>query len=132
VLATALTLSIIAATNGGRLQFADPARVDNVQSQINIQRTDLTTQGDDIDGLRTRIDNLETVPNRVAEIETDVIALQSSTDANATDIVVISETLTIVQDEITVLEEDSAKSLDIFATLRDLLVELFPTEPTNE
>lgn len=71
VLAVALTLGVIVGINGG-LRFARPAQVAQMDRHIQgLQtRTEILTQ--DLDGVRSRLANLETVGDRVNQLENDV------------------------------------------------------------
>jgi len=113
VLAVALTLGLLAGINDG-LQFASPAQVQALNRQVDGIGAQADILSQDVEGLRTRIGNLEGFGDRVDQLETDLddIADQTETLAN----------------EIENLQSATEQHRSFFEGLSDLLDSLFEEE----
>lgn len=130
ILAVALTLSILSAMNNG-LRFASTTDVRNVQTEIrDLQSASDTLEGD-VEALRTRMDNFETLGGRVATLETSVETLGADLDSVAVDVDTLSEEVTAVSDSVETLREDAGRFQSFLDGLTKLLLGLAPEE-TNE
>ena len=70
ILAVLLSIGIIGSMNNG-LRFASTDQVQGLSSKIDSLYTELGVLSDDLEGLRTRVDNLESLSGRVGELELD-------------------------------------------------------------
>lgn len=78
----------------------------------------------DMQGIRTRLDALETVAGRVSVLEGRADSMEEDLGIIQTTIKEISETLTTVQDEILALQESAQKSEDFRSGLLELLLQI--------
>jgi competence ComEA-like helix-hairpin-helix protein len=113
VLAVALTLGLLAGINGG-LQFASPAQVQALNRQVDGISAQADILSQDVEGLRTRIGNLEGFGDRVDQLETDLDEIAAQTDSLASDI--------------ESLQSATEQHQHFFEGLNDLLDSLFESE----
>lgn len=118
-----ITLGILSATNGG-LRYATVSEASRLENQITLLNDLTTTMQTDIQGIRTRLDALETVAGRVSVLEDRADSMEENIGIIQTSIKEISETLTIVQDEIRTLQESAKKSENFRSGLLQLLLEI--------
>jgi len=123
LLTVLITLGILSATNGG-LRYATVSEASRLENQITLLNDLTTTMQTDIQGIRTRLDALETVAGRVSVLEDRADTMEEDIGIIQTSIKEISETLTIVQDEIIALQESAKKSEDFRSGLLQLLLEI--------
>ncbi len=123
LLTVLITLGILSATNGG-LKYATVSEASRLESQISILNDLTTTMQTDMQGIRTRLDALETVAGRVSVLEGRTDSLEENLNIIQGAIQEISDTLTTVQDEILALQESAQKSEDFRSGLLDLLLEI--------
>lgn len=123
LLTVLITLGILSATNGG-LRYATVSEASRLENQITLLNDLTTTMQTDIQGIRTRLDALETVAGRVSVLEDRADTMEEDIGIIQTSIEEISETLTIVQDEIFALKESAKKSEDFRSGLLQLLLEI--------
>ncbi len=113
VLAVALTLGLLAGLNGG-LQFATPAQVRELNRQVDGIGAQADILSQDVEGLRTRIGNLEGFGDRVDQLETDLDEIVDQTESLASDI--------------ESLQSATEQHRSFFEGLNDLLDSLFESE----
>jgi competence ComEA-like helix-hairpin-helix protein len=118
-----ITLGILSATNGG-LRYATVTEANRLENQITLLNDLTTTMQTDIQGIRTRLDALETVAGRVSVLEDRTDTMEEDIGIIQTSIKQISETLTTVQDEILALQESAKKSEDFRSGLLQLLLDI--------
>lgn len=123
LLTVLITLGILSATNGG-LRYATVSEANRLENQITLLNDLSTTMQTDIQGIRTRLDNLETIAGRVNVLEDRADTMEEDLGIIQTSIKEISESLTIVQDEILALQESAKKSEDFRSGLLQLLLEI--------
>lgn len=104
-LALIFVFSILAGLNNGNLHFASPSEIIALGNQLENISLQLTTLEDDVDGLRTRLDNLEILSNRIRTAE---------------------DTLKTLNDDFEILQTKNSNIQTVLENLRDLLLELFP------
>ncbi len=110
-LALIFVFSILAGLNNGSLHFASPSEINHLGNQLESMSVQLTTLEDDVDGLRSRLDNLEILSNRIRTAE---------------------DTLKTLNDDFEILQTNNGNIQTVMESLRDLLLELFPpTEKTE-
>lgn len=123
LLTVLITLGILSATNGG-LKYATVSEANRLENQISILNDLTTTMQTDMQGIRTRLDALETVAGRVSVLEGRADSMEEDLGIIQTTIKEISETLTTVQDEILALQESAQKSEDFRSGLLELLLQI--------
>ena len=123
LLTVLITLGILSATNGG-LRYATVTEANRLENQITLLNDLTTTMQTDIQGIRTRLDALETVAGRVSILEDRADTMEEDIGIIQTSIKEISETLTTVQDEILALQESAKKSEDFRSGLLQLLLDI--------
>jgi hypothetical protein len=111
LLAVIFTFSILAGLNGGNLRFSSRAESNYLGNRLDGINAQLTILEDDIAGLRTRLDNLEMLGNRISAAENTLETLNA-------------------EFEILQIQNDDVQTLMI--SLRDLLLELFPPEEVTQ
>lgn len=105
ILALIFTFSILAGLNSGSLRFASPGEINRLNNQLDGLSAQITTLEDDLDGLRTRLDNLETLGSRITAAE---------------------DTLETLSAELETVQTQNDNVQTVMESLRDLLLELFP------
>jgi len=128
ILTALITLGILSATNGG-LRYATINDAKLLENQITLLNDATTTMKTDIEGIKTRLDTLETVAGRVATLETRADEVDGALEIIQSSIKEISETLITVQDDIEALKIAAEKSADFRTGLLQLLLEI---DGTNE
>ncbi len=113
VLAVALTLGILAGVNGG-LRFANPSQLQALNRQIEGLNAQADILVQDVEGLRTRIGNLESFGERVDQLETEVSDIAEQTETLAS--------------ELETLQAETEQHQSFFEGLNELLDSLFATE----
>lgn len=123
LLTVLITLGILSVTNGG-LKYATVSEANRIENQITILNDLTTTMQTDMQGVRTRLDALETVAGRVNVLEGRADSMKADLGIIQTTIKEISETLATVQDEILSLQESVQKSEGFRSGLLELLLEI--------
>ncbi|MDO9086515.1 MAG: helix-hairpin-helix domain-containing protein [Anaerolineaceae bacterium] len=118
-----ITLGILSATNGG-LRYATVTEANRLENQITLLNDLTTTMKNDIQGIRTRLDALETVAGRVSVLENRADTMEDDIGIIQTTIKEMSETLATVQQEIVALQEAALKSQEFRSGLLQLLLEI--------
>lgn len=80
-LALALSLGILAQLNDNRLQYASPAEVNQLALRVEGLETRAESLAQDVEGLRTRLSNVEAIGERMQAVEGAVDTLQTDLDA---------------------------------------------------
>jgi len=127
-LALVISLGILAAINGGRLIFASPSQIRDLNRQVVNQEATLTTLEEDLAGIRERVDNLETVSGRVASLEESVGALDSSLNEAENRISGVETQMEETSAQIQSLQEQNGRFENFFNGLSLLLSDLFSPE----
>lgn len=76
ILAVVITLGVLASINNGQLSYASPYQISALRSQTESLSVQANTLSEDINGVRSRIDNLEALSGRVSDVETEVESMQ--------------------------------------------------------
>ena len=126
ILAIAITLGILAAINGD-VRYVRPADLAQVQRQLDSVNTQAGILQNDLQGVRTRIDNLEALSGRVSTVEKTTQNLQNEIDAAQNQLDGVDQKLTglatqvvTVQGDVQQLQQDATR----FNTFLDGLVQL--------
>jgi ribosomal protein S13/chaperonin cofactor prefoldin len=139
LLGIAATLGILSSINQGRLEYASPSQIASLQSQADTLTMQSKALADDIDGMRTRMDNLESLSGQVSEMETEINAMQHEIDQLELQVAANQasfEDLTLQIEDIEAQIETLVSQGDRFESfldgLRTLMGELFPQTPQVE
>lgn len=82
ILAVAFVLGLLAVINGG-LTYPTSERLNGLQREVDSLSDDAQTLQKDVDGLRTRLNNLEAISGRVDGLEEETQKLRSELDSKA-------------------------------------------------
>lgn len=124
LLATAVSMSLLALINGG-LQYANPAQVSTLRRQVDSLTAHTETLGQDISGLRTRMDKLEGLSGRVAEVEKVTGQLRSDFDDISSQVAELDNSVTELSGTVDELLARTTVFEDFLNGLRGLLNGLF-------
>jgi competence ComEA-like helix-hairpin-helix protein len=120
VLAVFLSLGILSSINGG-LRFSSIEEVNTLSTQAEALDLQLSTLGDDISSLRTRLDNLEGIGNQVNELEIFVEEID-------TELALTTDTVAEMNRQIEEIQ-DSTTTFQLFLDgLTDLMDNLSPDQ----
>jgi len=126
-LAVAFTLGLLAVVNDG-LQYVSPASFNALQSQVNGLNNQAATLQQDVNGLRTRVDNLEGLSGRVDTLEQNGKQLRSDLDSASSQLKNLDQQVNGLAGEVSTLTSDVndlKTSVGVFQQfingLRDLL-----------
>jgi chromosome segregation ATPase len=146
IVSLGLNLAILASINNGRLQFASPAEVGEVRVRVDGLDARAAELGQEVQGLRTRLDNVEAFGGRIDALEgsTDQLSAELENTASevqglateisdigqelsslSQDLTTLNEEVAGVQSEVQTLQEETARTQSFFDGLRNLLDELF-------
>jgi len=149
ILSLVLSLGILASINGGRLQFASPADLAAMGVRVDGLEARAGDLGQEIEGLRTRLDNVEAFGGRIDTLEgtaqgfradlddttAQVGSLSGELDSLDSEISALSQDLADFHTAVTALESDvqtlqgqNARTETFLGGLRDLLNQLFANE----
>ncbi len=120
ILAIGLTLGALALINNG-LRYVSPAQLSSVSRQVDGLNSQASILQQDLDGLRTRVDNLEGLSGRVSTVEQTAKQLQSDLDAASTQVEQLNQDVSGLQTDVTELKTVSGKFQNFLDGLRELL-----------
>ena len=132
VVTGALTLGLLAVINQGQLRFASPAEVVVLNTEVQSINNRLDTQLQDITALRERVDNLETLSDRMTAAENSIGDLQSETSTLSTQVTTLEETMLTVKADVEELQTQTKTFTTFFQSMRDLFLEFFPAMEATE
>ena len=118
-----ITLGILAVLNGG-LQYASTAKAYSLENSIITMGDRTDSIQVQIDGMRDRLDTLETVATRVSKLEQTTQELQTMITENKNALETISITIGEMQQQIDLLQVAAQKSQDLRNGLLDLLINI--------
>jgi competence protein ComEA len=131
VLAVALSLGLIASLNGG-LRFASASQAGDFAFQLEGLKSQAETISGDVTGLRTRMDNLETLGGRVSSLEEASGDLEGELNALSENLDGFNQQVESLVSKVTGLQEDSTKYQSFLDGLYELLKSFTATEEPNE
>lgn len=120
ILAIGLTLGALALINNG-LRYVSPAQLSSVSRQVDGLSSQASILQQDLDGLRTRVDNLEGLSGRVSTVEQTAKTLRSDLDAASTQVEQLNQSISGLQTDVTELKSVSDKFQNFLDGLRELL-----------
>ncbi|HSM23729.1 MAG TPA: helix-hairpin-helix domain-containing protein [Anaerolineaceae bacterium] len=123
ILTALITLGILSATNGG-LRYATVNDASRLENQINLLEDLTTTMKTDIQGIKSRVDALETVAGRVTILENRADEVDGEIDVIQTSIEKMNDTITTMQEEIKILQAAAEKSIEFRSGLLQLLMDI--------
>jgi hypothetical protein len=130
LLAIALSLGVLAALNDGQLQFASPGQIIELNRQINVLSDQAQTLDGDIGGLRTRLDNLEPLGDRVDVVEQAAADLAGDLATTGDQVAELGRQTEVVAGEVDALQSESERFGTFFTGLQDLLNQVFAAGET--
>jgi competence ComEA-like helix-hairpin-helix protein len=125
-----LVFGILAGLNGGNLTYVSPADFNSLTAQVNDLDNRMTTVEDSISGIRERLDNLEALSGRVAQVEQTAEELQTQNKKLTSQVDELSSQVNQMSEDVETLKEFNSRYSTFMENLRDLLITLFP--PTEE
>lgn len=131
LLSLAVALGILAAINGS-LRFATPQDVREISRQVSGINDQVGTVQGDLDGLRVRLDNLETIGGRVVELEELAAGLEADLSQTESDLETLANQSETLASEVDSLQEESDSVMGFLEGMRTLLDDLFGPETTPE
>jgi competence ComEA-like helix-hairpin-helix protein len=120
LLAIGLTLGVLALINNG-LRYVSPAQLGSVNRQVDGLSTQASILQQDLDGMRTRVDNLEGLSGRVSTIEQTAEQLRSDLNTAAGQVEQLNQNISGLQTEVTELRNVSDRFQNFLDGLRELL-----------
>ncbi len=120
ILAIGLTLGGLALINNG-LRYVSPAQLSSVSRQVDGLSSQASILQQDLDGLRTRVDNLEGLSGRVSTVEETAKTLRSDLDAASTQVEQLNQSVSGLQTDVTDLKSVSDRFQNFLDGLRELL-----------
>lgn len=120
VLAFILSLGVLAAINGG-LRFVSPAELNALGRKVDGVTTQTQILQQDLDGLRTRVNNLEGLSGRVSSVEGQAKQLRTDLDAASQQIQQINQQMTQVSSDIKDLQTQTGRFQGFLDGLKSLL-----------
>ena len=128
MLALFLTLGILAGLNSGQLQYSLPSQYNALDARAKTLESQVGNLGFEIEGMRTRIDNLETLGDRIGEVEQTTETLRAELEAASSQINELSNEITTMRSEVEATQEQLYKYQSFFEGLRELITNLFTEE----
>jgi competence ComEA-like helix-hairpin-helix protein len=120
ILALILSLGVLAAINGG-LRFVSPADLNALGRKVDGVTTQTQLLQQDLDGLRTRVNNLEGLSGRVSSVEGQAKQLRTDLDAASQQVQQINQQMTQVSSDIKDLQTQTGRFQGFLDGLKSLL-----------
>lgn len=120
ILAVLVNLGFLAIINGG-LRFASPAQITTIGRQVEGLNAQTTIIRQDINGLRTRIDNLNGLSGRISTVEEITEELRDDIDSAAAHMETLSRQVDGLTDDIEELQASVGLFQNFLNGLLDLL-----------
>jgi len=113
ILAILLSLGIIGSLNGG-LRYASTQQIRDLGHQVETLGLEISTLNQDIEGIRARLNNLESISGRMGELESEILQLSQ-------DMGIMDDLVEGMDEQIAEIAENSDRFLLFFNGLGDLL-----------
>lgn len=131
ILAVAFALAILAALNNGALRYASPDQVTNLDRRLSAVGDQAETIQKDLEGVRSRLDNLETLSGRmnavessVQELKTEIEETRTGLDLLGNDVEALGAELEGMQSQVDELQTNANRFQSFLDGLRNLLEQL--------
>lgn len=135
LLALILSLGIIASINGGNLKFVAQSEYNQLALDVEDWKAESEVIQQDLESLRVRVDNLESLSGRVSTVEKSIGAIQGEMDVAhkllgeiSSDLEILTEEYLGLAAEIETFKAELNRSQNFFESMRNLLNDLFPEE----
>jgi outer membrane murein-binding lipoprotein Lpp len=142
VLSLVLSLGILANLNGGTLNFALPSELAGLAVRVEGLEAQADDLSQDVNGLRTRLSNLEALSGRVGTLEEAAQQLRTDVDATAAkvsdlsaqasdltgDVADLTQQTDNLEAELETVQDQNAQFQAFLGGLRDLMATLFQPE----
>jgi len=135
LMALILTLGIIASINGGNLKFVAQSEYNQLALDVEDWKAESEVIQQDLESLRVRVDNLESLSGRVSTVEKSIGAIQGEMDVAhkllgeiSSDLEILTEEYLGLAAEIETFKAELNRSQNFFESMRNLLNDLFPEE----
>lgn len=115
-----LTLGILSMINGG-LNFITPAQFNTLNRQVDSLNSQTKTLGADLDGLRSRLDTLDSLSGRINTVEKDNQAIHSLLVDSAKQLTRIQDQIGTIDQSIQDLQKNNLNFKNFLDGLRSLL-----------
>jgi competence ComEA-like helix-hairpin-helix protein len=119
-LALILSLGVLAVINGG-LRFVSPADLNALGRKVDGVTTQTQLLQQDLDGLRTRVNNLEGLSGRVSSVEGQAKQLRTDLDSASQQVQQINQQMTQVSSDIKDLQTQTGRFQGFLDGLKSLL-----------
>lgn len=124
-LALAFMLGFLTLLNGG-LRYASPAQLSSLGSEVSGISNGLGLVRQDVEGVRTRLDNLEGLSGRVGEVERAAAALRGDADAAAARLDQLERQTGELSVQVEEMKARTTRFEGFLGGLRELLNGIFP------
>lgn len=138
ILGIVLSLGILASLNRGHLQYATPDQIQTLATQVNGLDNRTSAIEQDIQGIRERLDNMETLSTRVGEIEktssqltSDMTALESAIEDLSLHVNDLADEINGYSAQINTLQSQLNRFDDFLEGLR-VLLDALPAMPEGK
>jgi DNA uptake protein ComE-like DNA-binding protein/prefoldin subunit 5 len=128
ILSVVIALSILAIANGG-LRFGSLQQVSNLNEDLQAIQTQAQVLGQDVEGLRTRVDSLDTLSGRIITLESKVDALNVNVQDLTSQINTFQTQIDSINSEITLIQENNQRFEQFLNGLNQLMGQLFNGAP---
>jgi len=128
IFSVVLTLGILAGSNSGLLQLAKPSDVNTLSTQTKSLGTSLDQVGQDVQGLRDRLDNLEGLSSRISTVEKSTSDLQEGFDATKKQLDTINTGMDGLQTQVDQVAKQGEQFSQFLSGLQNLLNDTFSPE----
>lgn len=125
LLAVVLTLGILALVNGG-LDYVSPGQLSDMQRQVQTIEGQIGVLNQGIDGLSTRLDSLEALGGRVADLESKTDSAAKEVADLKAELSDLEETVGEMEKQVEVLSKQYGIVESFLGGMQDLLNNLMP------
>lgn len=120
-LAATLSLVILASLNQGRLQFAAPAQVNQMQIQIYQLQTQTNNLNQDLEGLHARVNELEGLSGRIDALDQSLQDVRTNLDQVSSEVTAIQQQVETLSAEVETQRLQTQRFSDFLEKLKELL-----------
>ena len=128
ILAVGLVLGLLSGLNQGELRYASPSELNELFLSVESIDSRLTTQENDLQALRLRVDTLESLDDRMSAAEDSILTLTEELNTISADVNGLQEEVTGLGEEVAALETQTSLITAVFENLRDVFNQFFPEQ----